>query len=144
MPAPLPEVNSKVASRCASLQRAGSMDPADPEVGTGAAGEAGKGDFVRIQLRVRSGRIGEARFKVFGCSGSIACASLASEWAEGRTLEEALAIRGRDLSAALDLPAQRRRCSTLAESALRLAVRDFWEKQGLAGEFEINRYLRRH
>jgi len=87
-----------------------------------------QGEFVRIQLRVRGGRISEARFKVFGCSGSIACASLASEWAEGRTLDEALNIRKGELSAALDLPAERVRCSALAESALRGAIRDFRAK----------------
>jgi nitrogen fixation protein NifU and related proteins len=123
-----PEVSPKVAMRCLELSHAGSMDPSQPEVGTGAAGKASEGEFIRIQVRVRRKRILEARFKAFGCSGSIASASLASEWAEGKTLEEAGSIRESDLSAALELPAARRHCASLAEEALQGAIRNYREK----------------
>jgi len=78
---------------------------------------------------VRREKILEARFKAFGCSGSIASASLASEWAEGRTLEEAGSIRESDLAAALELPPARRHCSSLAEEALQGAIRNYREKR---------------
>jgi nitrogen fixation NifU-like protein len=122
------EVSAKVARRCVELSHAGSMDPSQPEVGTGAAGKASEGELIRIQVRVRRERIQEARFKVFGCSGSIASASLASEWAEGKSLEEAGSIRESDLAAALELPASRRHCASLAEEALRGAIRNYREK----------------
>jgi nitrogen fixation protein NifU and related proteins len=128
MPVDYAEVSSKVALRCASLSRAGSLDASHAEVGTGTAGKIAAGEFVRIQLRVRRETILEARFKVFGCSGSIASASLASEWAEGKTLEEAASIRESDLAAALELPAERRRCSALAEAALQGAIQNYREK----------------
>jgi nitrogen fixation protein NifU and related proteins len=128
MPAERAEVSAKVAQRCGALTHAGSMDSAHPEVGTGAAGKIAEGEFVRIQLRVRRERILEARFKAFGCSGSIASASLASEWAEGKTLQEAGTIRDSDLTAALELPPTRRHCSSLALEALRGAIRNYLEK----------------
>ena len=139
MRAPIREVNERVASRCAALRHAGSLDSTDPEVGTGTAGKAAEGDFVRIQLRLEQGRIREACFKAFGCSGTIACASLASEWAQGKSLEEAESIRNRDLGAALDLPAHRRRCSELAEEALHSAIRDYREKRLTGGSMVIHR-----
>jgi nitrogen fixation protein NifU and related proteins len=121
-------VSEKIASRCASLRHAGSLDAAHPEVGTGTAGAAATGDFVRIQLQLEHGRIREARFKAFGCSATIACASLACEQAEGKTPEEAESIRNRDLAAELDLPASRRRCSELVEEALHGAIRNCRQK----------------
>ena len=128
MPADFAEMSAKVVMRCAELSHAGSMDPSHPEVGTGTAGKSAEGEFVRIQLRVRRERIMEARFKAFGCSGSIASASLASEWAEGKTLEEAGSMRKADLAAALELPAARRHCAALAEEALQRAILDYREK----------------
>ncbi|MCI0566984.1 MAG: iron-sulfur cluster assembly scaffold protein [Acidobacteria bacterium] len=128
VPADYAEVSAKVAMRCAALSHAGSMDPSHPEVGTGASGKSAEGEFVRIQLRVRRETILEARFKAFGCSGSIASASLASEWAEGRTLEEAGTIRDSDLASALELPAARRHCASLAEEALQRAILNYREK----------------
>jgi len=129
MPGSSGEFSETIASRCAALRNAGSLDPASPEVGTGAAGSSAAGDYVRIQLRVLRGKIHEARFKAFGCSGSIASASLASERAEGKTLEEAELIREPDLAAALGLPPQRRHCSALAEEALSNAIRDYRGKR---------------
>jgi nitrogen fixation protein NifU and related proteins len=128
MPADYAEVSAKVALRCAELRHAGSLDPSHADVGTGSAGRIAAGEFLRIQLRVRQETIQEARFKAFGCSGSIASASLASEWAEGKTLEEAGSIRGPDLATALELPPERRRCALLAEEALKSAIRNYREK----------------
>ena len=128
MPAGDPRGSDRVAARCAALSHAGSQDPAQEDVGTGTAGRIEAGDLVRIQLRVRGESILEARFKAFGCSASIASASLASEWAEGKTLDQAAGIREAELALALDLPPERRRCSSLAESALREAIRNYREK----------------
>jgi nitrogen fixation NifU-like protein len=122
------EPGDQVRARCAALPKAGSFDPQDPDVGTGIAGSMAAGDLVRIQVRVRKERIQQARFKAFGCTGSIASASLASEWAEGKTLREAAEIREADLSAALELPSARRHCSALAERALRAAIHDYRNK----------------
>jgi|SRR5437867_7042575 len=122
MPVIFGELSAQVLSRCAALHRAGTLDPVDPEVSTGVAGSVAGGEFLRIQLRVRRGRIQEARFKAFGCSSSIASASLACEWAEGKTLQEAESIQEAELSAALELPPEKRHCSALAKAALHGAL----------------------
>ena len=126
------EPGDRVRARCAALPKAGSLDPKDPDVGTGVAGSMASGDLVKIQLRVRKEKIQQARFKAFGCTGSIASASLASEWAEGKTLREAAEIKEADLSAALELPSARRHCSALAEKALRAAIHDYRNKSDAA------------
>jgi len=121
--------DEKVRRRCAALARAGSLDGYDPRVGTGQADADGGGDRIRIQIRVEDETVREARFKAFGCSSSIAAASVVAEWLEGRSLAAALEIRSADIAAELDLPAARLASARLAERAARAAVADFREKQ---------------
>jgi NifU-like protein involved in Fe-S cluster formation len=128
MPAISGEPSKGVLEHCTSMRHAGSLDPRDPAVGTGVAGSAAQGDLVRIQLHVDRGEIQTARFKAFGCSGSIASASLACEWAEGKTLSQAERIGQAELAAALDLPLSKQHCSLLAQEALRQAIRDSRDK----------------
>mgnify|MGYP003581096356 CR=1 FL=1 len=92
MPTASPDISEKVSLRCAALSHAGSLDPAATDVGTGSAGAGGTGELVRIHLRAQRGGIQAARFKAFGCTATIACASLICEWVERRTLEEAEAV----------------------------------------------------
>jgi NifU-like protein involved in Fe-S cluster formation len=137
MPATSGEPSRGVLQHCASTRHAGSLDPRDPAVGTGVAGSAAQGDLVRIQLHVLRDEIQAARFKAFGCSGSIASASLACEWAEGKTLSEAERIGQADLATALNLPAAKKHCSALAEEALRRAIRDSREKTASSSSKEV-------
>jgi nitrogen fixation NifU-like protein len=136
MPATSGEPSKVVLEHCASTRHAGSLDPRDPAVGTGVAGSGARGDLVRIQLYVERGEIRTARFKAFGCSGSIASASLACEWAEGKTLSEAERIGQTDLAVALDLPLSKKHCSVLAEEALRQAIRDLRDKAATSSSKE--------
>ena len=65
--------SDRVRDRCGHLRNAGSLDGADPRVGTGLAGAPGLGDVVRIQIRVGGDQVVEdARFKAFGCASTIA------------------------------------------------------------------------
>lgn len=83
------------------------------------------GDFTRITLRVTDGRVREARFRTFGCSGAIAAASMVTTLAAGRTLEEAARIEAVDVLAALGgLPPEKEGCARMAVGALRSAVAD--------------------
>ena len=43
------------------------------------------GDILRLAARFESGRIAEARFKVRGCTASIAAGSALTEWLAGKT-----------------------------------------------------------
>ncbi len=64
----------------------GDVESAD---GVGEVGAAACGDIMKISLKIRDGKIEDARFKTFGCGSAIASSSMATELIKGRTLEEA-------------------------------------------------------
>lgn len=89
----------------------------------GEAGSVHHGAVVRLDLKCGAeGRISEARFKAWGCAGTIACASLVAEWAAGRTLDEARTLDVRALAAPLELPPERLYAPLVVEDALRAAA----------------------
>jgi len=51
------------------------------------------GDILRLSARVEDGRVAEARYKVRGCTASIAAGSALTEWLEGRAVEELRTFR---------------------------------------------------
>jgi nitrogen fixation NifU-like protein len=89
----------------------------------GADGNPVYGNLVRIYLRVEEGRVLAARFKAFGCSATIAAASITTELASGTTLAVARALDAPAVEAALGgLPAEKRHCATVAAGALQRAL----------------------
>lgn len=50
------------------------------------------GDILRLSARMENGAIAEARFKVRGCTASIASASALTEWLIGKTRAELAAF----------------------------------------------------
>ena len=98
--------------------------------GVGEVGAVECGDVVRISIRVRDGRIAEARFRAYGCGTSIACASAATELLRGRTIEEAQQFTNDQVAQALGgLPAAKAQCPVLAEEAVKAAVADYLKKR---------------
>ena len=82
-------------------------------------------DLVRFHLRVRDGRVVEARFQAYGCGPTIAAASAATEVATGRALEDLLDLDAARVEAALGgLPELRRHAADVAALGLRAAARD--------------------
>jgi nitrogen fixation protein NifU and related proteins len=109
----------------------GSLDKADPRVGTGIVGAPECGDVMKLQIRVdEADNIVDAKFKTFGCGSAIASSSLATEWLKGRKLDEALDIKNTDIVKELALPPVKIHCSVLAEDAIRAAVNDLRVKLG--------------
>ena len=109
----------------------GSFDRTDERVGTGMVGTPASGDVIKLQIRVsEQGRIEEARFRTYGCASAIASSSLVTEWLEGKTLDEAVAIRSTQIAEALSLPSVKLHCSILAEDAIRAAVAEYRAKRG--------------
>lgn len=109
----------------ADTRRAGILANADGtgEVGLGE-GEAGKRLAVRFTLRIRGGRIETVRYQVFGCGFTIAACAAAAELAEGRQLEEVVAISPAAIETTLaGLPPERDYCAALAAEALQAAVK---------------------
>lgn len=88
------------------------------------------GDAMEIYIQVRLGRLSDVRFKTPGCEAAIACGSVITEMAAGKTLKEALAISAKDIVEALGgLPEQKLHCSVLAEQTLKSAIADYQKKQ---------------
>ncbi len=109
----------------------GSLDKADPDVGTGLVGAPACGDVMKLQIKVNGqGVIEDAKFKTFGCGSAIASSSLVTEWVKGKTVEEALTIKNTDVAEELNLPPVKIHCSVLAEDAIKAAVADWQKKHG--------------
>ena len=103
----------------------------DPD-GVGEEEYAGCGDLTRFFLRVRQGRVAEVRFQTYGCGPTIAAASIASELATGRAVEDLIAIKAQEIEDALDgLPEDRKHAAEVAAGALRAAA---LAARGSAGE----------
>lgn len=108
----------------------GTLDSNDPNVGTGLVGSPACGDVMRLQIKVGDGGVIEAaRFKTFGCGSAIAASSLATEWIQGRSLEDAAQIQNKAIADELNLPPVKLHCSVLAEDAIRMAIADYRKKQ---------------
>ena len=123
--------SDKVVEHFNNPRNLGSLDKADPEVGTGLAGAPECGDVMKLQIKVNDeGVIEDAKFKTFGCGSAIASSSLATELMKGRTPDEALEIKNTLIVEELSLPPVKIHCSVLAEDAIRAAVKDYKTKKG--------------
>src|SRR3954469_15912472 len=126
--------SDKVLEHYNNPRNVGSFDATDPTVGTGLVGAPECGDVMKLQIRVNptTGVIEDAKFKTFGCGSAIASSSLATEWLKGKTVEEALAIKNTEIVEELALPPVKVHCSVLAEDAIKAALKNYQDKQGLS------------
>jgi nitrogen fixation NifU-like protein len=93
--------------------------------GTGADANPSCGDRTVITLTVSNGRVEAVRFRTFGCTAAIASASVLTELAAGRPVDEAARIEPADILNALGgLPARKESCALMAIGALRAALLD--------------------
>lgn len=109
-------------------RNAGEMEDADAvaEVGSAACG-----DTTKIFLKIKDGRIVDAKFQTFGCSAAIASSSMTTEMIKGKTIEEALKITNKDVMDALGgLPEIKHHCSVMAEDSVKAAIEDYRKKKG--------------
>lgn len=106
--------------------------------GCGTVGNAVCGDIMRIYLDIDGDSvIRDAKFKTFGCGAAIATSSMATELIKGKRVDEALSLTNQAVVEALDgLPAHKIHCSVLAEEAVRAAIKDYYDKNGIAYEPE--------
>ena len=122
--------SDKVLDHYENPRNVGTMNDADPNVGTGMVGAPACGDVMRLQLLVDdSGIITDAKFKTYGCGSAIASSSLLTEWVKGRTLESAYTIRNTHIAEELALPPVKIHCSVLAEDAIKTAIDNYRDKQ---------------
>ena len=125
--------SDKVIDHYEKPRNVGSLDSADDNVGTGLVGAPECGDVMKLQIKVddETGIIEDAKFKTFGCGSAIAASSLATEWVRGRTVNEAMELSNTEIVEEISLPPVKIHCSVLAEDAIKAAINDYKEKQGL-------------
>ncbi len=121
--------SKKVMDHFTNPRNVGVIENAD---GIGEVGNAKCGDIMRICLKIENGIIADVKFETFGCGSAIASSSMASEMIKGKPLSEALQLSNKAVAEALDgLPAHKMHCSVLAEEAIKAAVQDYYEKNGI-------------
>ena len=121
--------SEKVMDHFKNPRNVGKMDDAD---GVGEVGNAKCGDIMKMYLKIEDGIIVDAKFNTFGCGSAIATSSMATELIKGKTIEEALQLSNKAVVEALDgLPTHKIHCSVLAEEAVKAAIRDYYDKNGI-------------
>ena len=122
--------SDKVMDHFRNPRNLGKLDDAD---GIGEVGNAKCGDIMRMYIKVDDGIITDVAFNTFGCGSAIATSSMATELIKGKPIEEALELSNKAVVEALDgLPVHKIHCSVLAEEAVRAAVKDYYDKNGIA------------
>lgn len=107
----------------------GAIENAD---GVGQVGNAKCGDIMKMYLKIDDDTITDAKFETFGCGSAIASSSMATELIKGKTIEEAMKITNRQVVDALGgLPDYKLHCSVLAEEAMKMAIKDYYEKNDI-------------
>ena len=90
------------------------------------------GDVMKLQIEVdENENIIDAKFKTFGCGSAIAASSLATEWIKDKSIDEASLIQNTEIVEELSLPPVKIHCSVLAEDAIKAAIKDYKEKNGV-------------
>ena len=122
--------SEKVMEHFRNPRNVGVIENAD---GVGEVGNAKCGDIMKIYLKIENDIGTDVMIETFGCGSAIASSSMATEMIRGRSIEEALELTNQAVTEALGgLPPHKVHCSVLAEEAVRAAVKDYYDRQGVA------------
>jgi len=92
------------------------------------------GDTMEFWVVVRDGKAERVSFITTGCGPSLASGSMAVTLAQGKSLEEAMALQQKDVLDALGgLPKESEHCALLAVNTLGAACQDFLEREKVKG-----------
>ncbi len=125
------QYSQKVLDHFMHPHNVGKMENADASA---TEGSPSCGDQVTVFLRVDKDTkvIDDISFLSYGCASNIATASIITDLAKGKTLDEAKAITWRDAMEALDgLPPVKVHCSVLAADTLQTAISNYEIANGL-------------
>ena len=126
--------SEKVMDHFMNPRNVGVIENAD---GVGEIGNAKCGDIMKIYLKIENDIIEDVKFETFGCGSAIASSSMATEMIMGKSIHEALELTNKAGAEALDgLPAHKMHCSVLAEEAIKQALKDYFDKNGIAYDKE--------
>ena len=127
--------NEKVMDHFRNPRNVGVIENAD---GIGEVGNAKCGDIMKIYLKIENDVIVDVKFETFGCGSAIASSSMATELIKGKPVSEALALTNKAVVEALDgLPAHKLHCSVLAEEAIKAALKDYYDRNGIEYDHKI-------
>ena len=111
-------------------RNAGSIENVD---GVGEVGNAKCGDIMKIYLKIENDVITDVKFETFGCGSAIASSSMVTEMIKGKSVEDALKLTNKEVVNALGgLPAHKLHCSVLAEEAIKSAIKNYYDKNGIS------------
>lgn len=132
--------SEKVMDHFKNPRNVGKLDDAD---GIGEVGNARCGDIMKIYIKVENDVITDVKFNTFGCGSAIASSSMATEMIKGKPISQALELTNKAVAEALDgLPAHKLHCSVLAEEAIRSAIKDYYDKNGI--EYDKSQFPEPH
>ena len=121
--------SEKVMDHFRNPRNVGVIENAD---GVGEVGNPVCGDIMKIYLKIRDDTIADVKFETFGCGSAIASSSMATELIKGKPVSDALQLTNKAVTEALGgLPAHKLHCSVLAEEAIKAALQDYYEKNGI-------------
>jgi len=84
------------------------------------------GDTMKIYLKLDKERIQDAKIQVLGCPGAVASAMAALDFIKGKTLEDAISVKDRDIFRMLeDIPDQKQHCIRLTVKTIQKAIEDY-------------------
>ena len=119
--------SKKILNRFKNPKFAGEIKKAD------AVGEVGNvrcGDIMKVFLKIKDNKIEKIRFKTYGCVAAIASSDAMCEMAKGKTIEQALKIKDKDIVKHLEkLPPIKLHCSVLGMDALQNAIKNYKKKK---------------
>ena len=129
------EYSAKVLEHFANPHNVGKIDDAD---GIGEVGNAKCGDIMKMYIKVKDDVITDVKYNTYGCASAIATSSIATDMIKGKPISEALKLTNKAVVEALDgLPAVKIHCSVLAEEAIKAAVKDYYDKNGIQYDKEL-------
>ena len=121
--------SEKVMDHFRNPRNVGVIEDADA---VGEVGNAKCGDIMKMYLKSEDDTIADVKIETFGCGSAIASSSMATELIKGKPLGEALKLTNKAVTEALDgLPAHKLHCSVLAEEAIKSALKDYYERNGI-------------
>ncbi len=122
--------SEKVMDHFTNPRNVGKIEDAD---GVGEVGNAKCGDIMKIYLKIDENHvITDVKFNTFGCASAIASSSMATCLIKGKPVSEAVELSNKAVVEALDgLPPVKIHCSVLAEEAIKTAVKDYYDKNGI-------------
>lgn len=123
-------------------------------INASAVGEVGNplcGDMMKIYLKIKRVKgedrlldiIQNIKFETFGCAAAIACSSILTDMAKGKTLKDAYEIEKKDIVAGLgQLPPVKIHCSILASDGLKIAIKQYLSKNKVLDQHpEIKKFV---